>query len=61
MNGAWFRFQVMVTAVWARGSNADIALDYIALGAACFDTGTLNYCHGAKLTQTLCKHFILSC
>ncbi|KAM6973240.1 tyrosine-protein kinase receptor-like [Aplochiton taeniatus] len=28
-----------VTALWERGSNADIALDDVALGAACFDTG----------------------
>uniref|UniRef100_A0A667ZAF2 Tyrosine-protein kinase receptor n=1 Tax=Myripristis murdjan TaxID=586833 RepID=A0A667ZAF2_9TELE len=31
-------FHVKVTAQWAQGSNADIALDDIAIGAACFDT-----------------------
>lgn len=33
------RFSVKVTAVWEQGSNADVALDDIAIGAACFDTG----------------------
>uniref|UniRef100_A0A8D0D1K0 Tyrosine-protein kinase receptor n=1 Tax=Sander lucioperca TaxID=283035 RepID=A0A8D0D1K0_SANLU len=31
-------FHVKVTAVWGKGSNADVALDDIAIGAACFDT-----------------------
>ncbi|KAA8582162.1 hypothetical protein FQN60_008902 [Etheostoma spectabile] len=31
-------FHVKVTAVWEKGSNADVALDDIAIGAACFDT-----------------------
>lgn len=30
-----------VTAVWGEGSNADVALDNIAIRAACFDTGEL--------------------
>ncbi|KAE8289941.1 ALK tyrosine kinase receptor [Larimichthys crocea] len=32
------RFHVKVTAVWGQGSNADVALDDIAIGAACFNT-----------------------
>ncbi|XP_047466681.1 leukocyte tyrosine kinase receptor isoform X2 [Mugil cephalus] len=31
-------FHVKVTAVWERGSSADVALDDIAIGAACFNT-----------------------
>uniref|UniRef100_A0AAQ6IGE1 receptor protein-tyrosine kinase n=1 Tax=Anabas testudineus TaxID=64144 RepID=A0AAQ6IGE1_ANATE len=31
-------FHVKVTAVWGEGSNADVALDNIAIGATCFDT-----------------------
>uniref|UniRef100_A0A7N9AMS6 Tyrosine-protein kinase receptor n=1 Tax=Mastacembelus armatus TaxID=205130 RepID=A0A7N9AMS6_9TELE len=31
-------FYVQVTAVWGEGSNADIALDEIAVGAECFET-----------------------
>ncbi|TMS21285.1 ALK tyrosine kinase receptor, partial [Larimichthys crocea] len=31
-------FHVKVTAVWGQGSNADVALDDIAIGAACFNT-----------------------
>ncbi|XP_028420954.1 tyrosine-protein kinase receptor isoform X1 [Perca flavescens] len=31
-------FHVKVTAVWGKGSNADVALDDIAIGAACFNT-----------------------
>ncbi|KAI3367697.1 hypothetical protein L3Q82_026537, partial [Scortum barcoo] len=31
-------FHVKVTAVWGQGSNADVALDEIAIGAACFST-----------------------
>ncbi|XP_068194424.1 tyrosine-protein kinase receptor [Antennarius striatus] len=31
-------FNIKVTAVWEQGSNADIALDDIAIGAACFST-----------------------
>lgn len=30
-----------VIASWEHGSNVDIALDDVAVGAACFDTGTL--------------------
>lgn len=30
-----------VTALWEEGSNADVALDDIALGAACFRRGKL--------------------
>uniref|UniRef100_A0A4W5R5Q0 Tyrosine-protein kinase receptor n=1 Tax=Hucho hucho TaxID=62062 RepID=A0A4W5R5Q0_9TELE len=33
-------FHLKVKALWAPGSNADIALDDITLGAACFDTGS---------------------
>uniref|UniRef100_A0A672IBI1 receptor protein-tyrosine kinase n=1 Tax=Salarias fasciatus TaxID=181472 RepID=A0A672IBI1_SALFA len=32
------RFQLKVTAVWAPGSTADVALDDVAVGAACFST-----------------------
>lgn len=35
------RFSVKVTASWEQGSNVDVALDDVAIGAACFDTGTL--------------------
>ncbi|KAM8916466.1 tyrosine-protein kinase receptor isoform 1-T1 [Spinachia spinachia] len=31
-------FHVKVTALWEKGSNADVALDDIAIGAACFET-----------------------
>lgn len=34
-----------VTALWEQGSNADIALDEIAIGAACFSTGKLSLSH----------------
>uniref|UniRef100_A0A4W5MIB8 Tyrosine-protein kinase receptor n=1 Tax=Hucho hucho TaxID=62062 RepID=A0A4W5MIB8_9TELE len=33
-------FHLKVKALWGPGSNADIALDDITLGAACFDTGS---------------------
>lgn len=35
------RFHVKVTAMWEQGSNADVALDDIAIVAACFKTGKL--------------------
>lgn len=35
------RFSVKVTALWEEGSNADVALDDIAVGAACFHKGKL--------------------
>lgn len=35
------RFSVKVTALWEEGSNADVALDDIAVGAACFNRGKL--------------------
>ncbi|KAM6917254.1 tyrosine-protein kinase receptor [Lycodopsis pacificus] len=38
LTGLHHGFHVKVTAVWAKGSNADVALDDIAIGAACFDT-----------------------
>uniref|UniRef100_A0A3Q3WEV5 Tyrosine-protein kinase receptor n=1 Tax=Mola mola TaxID=94237 RepID=A0A3Q3WEV5_MOLML len=34
-------FKIKVTAMWGQGSNADIALDDIAVGAACFNTGKM--------------------
>lgn len=36
----FFRFSVKVIVSGAQGSNADIAIDDFAIGAACFDTGT---------------------
>lgn len=40
------RFRVKVTALWEEGSNADVALDDIAVGAACFIRGKLPaLCH----------------
>lgn len=40
------RFRVKVTALWEEGSNADVALDDIAVGAACFIRGKLlALCH----------------
>uniref|UniRef100_A0A673C9L8 Tyrosine-protein kinase receptor n=1 Tax=Sphaeramia orbicularis TaxID=375764 RepID=A0A673C9L8_9TELE len=38
LTGIYHGFRVKVTAVWGPGSSADIALDHIAIGAACFDT-----------------------
>uniref|UniRef100_A0A3B4ALC0 receptor protein-tyrosine kinase n=1 Tax=Periophthalmus magnuspinnatus TaxID=409849 RepID=A0A3B4ALC0_9GOBI len=38
LTGIEHRFQMRVTAMWAAGSKADIALDLISLGAACFYT-----------------------
>ncbi|KAK7904348.1 hypothetical protein WMY93_016955 [Mugilogobius chulae] len=38
LTGIEHRFQMRVSALWAPGSEADIALDYISLGAACFYT-----------------------
>ncbi|KAJ0062662.1 hypothetical protein NL108_004273, partial [Boleophthalmus pectinirostris] len=38
LTGIEHRFHMRVTAVWAPGSEADIALDLISLGAACFYT-----------------------
>lgn len=35
------RFSIKVTAVWKEASNADVALDDIAIGAACFNRGKL--------------------
>lgn len=35
------RFSIKVTALWEEGSNADVALDDIAVGAACFNRGKL--------------------
>lgn len=37
----FFRFSVKVTVSWVKGSNFDIAIDDFAIGAACFDPGTL--------------------
>ncbi|KAM9842943.1 tyrosine-protein kinase receptor [Aulostomus maculatus] len=37
LTGLHHGFHVRVTAVWVQGSNADIALDDIAVGAACFN------------------------
>lgn len=37
----FFRFSVKVTVSWVQGSNVDVAIDNFAIGAACFDTGTL--------------------
>lgn len=49
-----------VTAVWEQGSNADIALDEIAIGAACFTSGKLSLMtrhisHTVRLTPRLFK------
>ncbi|XP_049917569.1 tyrosine-protein kinase receptor [Epinephelus moara] len=38
LTGLHHEFHVKVTAVWGQGSNADVALDDIAIGAACFGT-----------------------
>ncbi|XP_070698288.1 tyrosine-protein kinase receptor isoform X1 [Pempheris klunzingeri] len=38
LTGLHHGFHVKVTAVWGQGSNADVALDDIAIGAACFST-----------------------
>ncbi|XP_068582381.1 tyrosine-protein kinase receptor [Cebidichthys violaceus] len=38
LTGLHHGFHVKVTAVWEQGSAADVALDDIAIGAACFDT-----------------------
>ncbi|XP_023249508.1 ALK tyrosine kinase receptor-like isoform X1 [Seriola lalandi dorsalis] len=38
LTGLHHGFHVKVTAVWGQGSNADIALDEIAVGATCFST-----------------------
>lgn len=46
------RFSVKVTALWAEGSNADVALDDIAVGAACFNRGKLlALCHNRFLEK----------
>ncbi|XP_060918378.1 tyrosine-protein kinase receptor isoform X2 [Labrus mixtus] len=37
LTGLHYGFHVKVTAVWGEGSNADVALDDIAIGAACFN------------------------
>uniref|UniRef100_A0AAX7U189 Tyrosine-protein kinase receptor n=1 Tax=Astatotilapia calliptera TaxID=8154 RepID=A0AAX7U189_ASTCA len=47
-------FRVKVTAVWGQGSNADVALDDIALGAACFQSGNLG---GAQRDLPNCSVF----
>uniref|UniRef100_A0A3Q1FAG1 Tyrosine-protein kinase receptor n=1 Tax=Acanthochromis polyacanthus TaxID=80966 RepID=A0A3Q1FAG1_9TELE len=38
LTGLQHEFRVKVTAVWGEGSSADVALDDIAIGAACFTT-----------------------
>ncbi|TNN84277.1 ALK tyrosine kinase receptor [Liparis tanakae] len=38
LTGLRHGFHVKVTAVWEKGSNADVALDDVAIGAACFAT-----------------------
>uniref|UniRef100_A0AAV2JEN9 Tyrosine-protein kinase receptor n=1 Tax=Knipowitschia caucasica TaxID=637954 RepID=A0AAV2JEN9_KNICA len=38
LTGIEHRFQIKVSALWAPGSEADVALDFISLGAACFYT-----------------------
>lgn len=46
------RFVVKVTALWEQGSNADVALDDFAVGAACFNTGKqLLLCHHSMVVQ----------
>uniref|UniRef100_A0A665VTR3 Tyrosine-protein kinase receptor n=1 Tax=Echeneis naucrates TaxID=173247 RepID=A0A665VTR3_ECHNA len=43
LSGLHHGFHVKVTAVWGQGSNADIALDEIAIGASCFSTGDIQF------------------
>ncbi|XP_062253178.1 tyrosine-protein kinase receptor [Platichthys flesus] len=38
LTGLHHGFHVKVTAVWGQGSNADVALDDIAIGASCFES-----------------------
>ncbi|KAG7511076.1 ALK tyrosine kinase receptor-like [Solea senegalensis] len=38
LTGVHHAFHIRVTSVWTQGSNADVALDDIAVGAACFST-----------------------
>lgn len=51
------RFSVKVTASWEQGSNVDIALDDVAIGAACFDTGTLWPTSGGFKLETRTRKF----
>ena len=44
------RFSVRLSAVWAPGSAADLALDDITLGAACFESGSVS---AAPLPETV--------
>ncbi|XP_072313820.1 tyrosine-protein kinase receptor isoform X2 [Eucyclogobius newberryi] len=53
LTGIEHRFQMRVTAVWAPGSEADIALDYISLGAACFYTDVNELEHVVDLGDLL--------
>lgn len=41
--------------MWGQGSNADVALDDIAIGAACFDTGKLLLTCHHKMLETRTK------
>lgn len=41
--------------MWGQGSNADVALDDIAIGAACFDTGKLLLTSHHKMLEIITK------
>ncbi|XP_041668611.1 leukocyte tyrosine kinase receptor isoform X2 [Cheilinus undulatus] len=53
LTGLHYGFHVRITAVWGDGSNADVALDDIAIGAACFNKD-LN----SLLTMELLEDFL---
>lgn len=53
------RFTVKVTAVWGQGSNVDVALDDIAIGAACFSKGKQMLTCYHKMLETLTNHLIM--
>nr|XP_057946968.1 tyrosine-protein kinase receptor [Doryrhamphus excisus] len=49
LTGLHHGFSVKVTAVWFQGSNADVAMDDIAIGATCFDTDLKSFLPMADL------------
>ncbi|KAM7375897.1 hypothetical protein PAMP_005659 [Pampus punctatissimus] len=57
LTGLHHEFHVKVTAVWEQGSNADVALDDIAIGAACFDTDVV-LCSDVQLSMVICSSFV---
>uniref|UniRef100_A0A3B4WSJ9 Tyrosine-protein kinase receptor n=1 Tax=Seriola lalandi dorsalis TaxID=1841481 RepID=A0A3B4WSJ9_SERLL len=59
LTGLHHGFHVKVTAVWGQGSNADIALDEIAVGATCFIPTFIDSLNNSAISHQLMPVFFL--